>query len=162
MADLNPKSQKIRESLESFGLEGRVLELPQTARTAADAARALGCQLGQIAKSIVFKTKIIGRPVLVIASGSNRIDEEKIARVIGEGVEKAEADFVLEKTGYVIGGVPPLGHREKIQTLIDEDLGQYEEIWAAAGTSHAVFKLTPSELTRMTQGETREVKVSGA
>lgn len=156
---MSSKIEKFQELLKGFGLECQVLELPQTTRTAVDAAKAVNCQLGQIAKSIVFKAKTSGEPVLVIASGSNRIDERKIEALIGENIEKADADFVLEKTGYAIGGVPPVGHLQEIQTFIDEDLSKYREIWAAAGTPHAVFKLTPAELLKITGGRVIMVRV---
>jgi prolyl-tRNA editing enzyme YbaK/EbsC (Cys-tRNA(Pro) deacylase) len=139
--------------LNAIGLQLEVVELPGSTRTSHEAAQAIGCQVGQIAKSIVFKAITSQRPILVIASGPNRVNEKVIAERLGEMVGKADADFVRLHTGFVIGGVPPLGHTESMHTFIDQDLLQYPEIWAAAGTPHAVFRLTPGELLRMTSGE---------
>ena len=104
------------------------------------------------AKSLVFRAKESNFPVLVIASGINRVDEKKLKALIGEPVGKADAEYVRENTGFAIGGVPPVGHKKKIKTYIDEDLFQYETIWAAAGTPHAVFRLNPNELLKITGG----------
>ncbi|MFQ6033786.1 MAG: YbaK/EbsC family protein [Candidatus Bipolaricaulia bacterium] len=152
MEELSPSARRVQEALEGFGLPYRVMELPQSTRSAAEAAQAVGCSLGQIAKSIVFRAKESDRPVLVIASGSNRIDEERVAAIIGEPLEKAAPSFVRERTGFAIGGVPPVGHLERLPTFIDEDLLQHSEIWAAAGTPHAVFKIAPADLVRVTGG----------
>lgn len=129
-----------------------MVELPATTRTAAEAAQAIGCQVGQIVKSLVFKALESQRPILVVASGANRVDEARIGALIGERLAKADADFVRQRTGFVIGGVPPLGHAEPLQTFVDQDLLAYQEIWAAAGTPHAVFRLTPDDLIHMTGG----------
>jgi prolyl-tRNA editing enzyme YbaK/EbsC (Cys-tRNA(Pro) deacylase) len=141
-----------------MGLAGAVIEMAQTTRTAEDAAEAVGCQVGQIAKSLVFRTERTNRPVLVIASGANRVDEKKMARLLSEPIAKADADFVRERTGFAIGGVPPVGHRESLTIVIDEDLFQYDRIWAAAGTPRAVFALSPQELQRITAGQVICVK----
>ncbi|MFH1899013.1 MAG: YbaK/EbsC family protein [Patescibacteria group bacterium] len=122
----------------------------QSTRTSLEAANQLGCDVAQIAKSIVFRGLKSGKPVLVIACGNHRIDEKKVAVIIGEPVEKSDADYCREKTGFVIGGVPPYGHLSKIQTLFDESLFQYDVIWAAAGTPNSVFQTTPSELMEKT------------
>jgi prolyl-tRNA editing enzyme YbaK/EbsC (Cys-tRNA(Pro) deacylase) len=135
-----------------------VVELPGSTRTAVEAAQAVGCQVGQIVKSLVFKAKRSQRPILVVASGQNRVDERRVEALIGEPLGKADADFVRERSGFVIGGVPPVGHSEEIETFIDEDLLQYEEIWAAAGTPHAVFRLTPADLVKMTGGLVAAIK----
>ena len=111
-----------------------------------------------IAKSLVFRGKQTSQAVLVIASGVNRVNEKQLATLIGEPIEKPEADFVRAHTGYAIGGVPPLGHAEMLQTIIDEDLLQYDYIWAAAGTPFAVFQLTPGDLVKMTGGRVTRVK----
>ena len=136
-----------------FGFDNEVRELPATTRSATEAAAAIGCQVAQIAKSLVFKSKTSGKAILIIASGKNRVDEKKMAGFLGEPVERADTDFVRQKTGFAIGGVPPIGHSEKLETFIDEDLLQYGEIWAAAGTPNAVFRLTPTDLTKMTSGK---------
>ena len=155
---LSASAQKVQDALRSFGLNNEVRELPATTKSAAEAAAAIGCQVAQIAKSLVFKTRKTGRAVLVIASGVNRVDEKKIADILGEPIERPDADFVREKTGFAIGGVPPVGHSDKLETLIDEDLLQYEVIWAAAGNPNAVFQLTPAELEKMTGGRVVPVK----
>ncbi len=155
---LSPSAEKVQEALQRLGFKNKVLELQTTTRTSAEAAQAVGCEVGQIAKSIVFRTVKTDQPVLVIASGPNRINEKRIEEKVSEPIGKADADFVRQKTGFVIGGVPPVGHKEKMQIFIDEDLLKYQEIWAAAGTPNALFKLTPSELIRMTGGEVISIK----
>jgi len=136
----------------TFGLSNQVMELPASTRSSADAAKAVGCQVGQIAKSIVFQGEKTHQPVLVIASGANRINEQRIQGVLGEPIGKADAEYVRSHTGFVIGGVPPVGHAEKMAIFIDEDLLNYEEIWAAAGTPNAVFRLIPQALVKVTGG----------
>jgi prolyl-tRNA editing enzyme YbaK/EbsC (Cys-tRNA(Pro) deacylase) len=148
----------VQDALARLGLTLQVVELPDSTRTAVEAAQAIGCQVGQIVKSLVFKGKRSGRPVLVAASGSNRVDERKIEALISEPLGKADAEFVRQRTGFVIGGVPPVGHSEQLETFIDQDLLQYDEIWAAAGTPHAVFRLTPADLVRITGGRVVDVK----
>ena len=155
---LSPTARRVQDALQKFGLSLTVVELPQTTRSSKEAAQAIGCKVEQIAKSIVFKGKTSGRPILVIASGTNRVDEQKLARLIGEPVEKPDAAFVLEKTGFVIGGVPPAGHVAPLLTFIDEDLLLYQEIWAAAGNPNAVFQLTPEDLGKITSGQIADVK----
>lgn len=135
-----------------LGAEFEVLEFDKGTRTAQDAADAVGCDVAQIAKSIIFKTKVTQRPVMVVASGTNRVDEKKVADVIGERIVRADADFVRDATGYAIGGVPPVGHAVRPVIVLDRDLCQFEEIWAAAGTPNAVFKLTPDQLSQLTDG----------
>lgn len=149
---LSTSAQKVQNALSALGFSFQVVELPQTARSAAEAAQAIGCRVEQIAKSLVFKGQRTGTPILVIASGPNRVKEKAVGELIGDSLEKADADFVREHTGFVIGGIPPIGHQEKLAVFIDEDLLQYEEIWAAAGTPNAVFRLTPTDLVTMTGG----------
>jgi prolyl-tRNA editing enzyme YbaK/EbsC (Cys-tRNA(Pro) deacylase) len=155
---LSNAAQRVQDALIAQGFSYQVVELPQTTRTAAEAALAVGCQVEQIAKSIVFKTRQSGRPLLVIASGSNRVDEHRLSELAGEKIEKPDADYVKEKTGFVIGGVPPTGHSQKLETYIDEDLLKLGEIWAAAGTSFAVFKLSPADLPSMSGGTVVAIK----
>ena len=155
---LRSSAQKVQEVLEGLGLKLRVVELQETTKTSADAARAVGCEVGQIAKSLVFRGQRTQRPILVIASGSNRVNEKRVGELISEPLGKADADFVRQRTGFVIGGVPPVGHAERLEVFIDEDLLRYPEIWAAAGTPNAVFKLTPSDLVRMTEGRVIGIK----
>lgn len=149
---LSSSAQRMRETLQALGLSAEVLELPRSTRTAVEAAAAVGCALGQIAKSLVFKGAHSQEPVLVVASGANRVNETRLAALVGEPIEKADAEFVRACTGYVIGGVPPVGHRRRIETFIDEDLLRYPEIWAAAGTPNALFRLSPTDLVRITGG----------
>jgi prolyl-tRNA editing enzyme YbaK/EbsC (Cys-tRNA(Pro) deacylase) len=155
---LSSSAQKVQDALETLGVPLKVVELPGSTRTAAEAAQAIGVQVGQIVKSLVFKSKRTQRPILVIASGANRVKEKKIEAKIDEPLGKADAAFVREQTGFAIGGVPPVGHIRSIQTFIDKDLLQYDEIWAAAGTPHAVFRLTPDELLKITNGMLMEIK----
>jgi prolyl-tRNA editing enzyme YbaK/EbsC (Cys-tRNA(Pro) deacylase) len=155
---LNQSAQKVQEVLKALGFQNEVIEFQSPTRTSAEAARAVGCRVEQIAKSILFRGKQTDQPILVIASGPNRINENKIEALISEPLGKADANFVRQKTGFAIGGVPPVGHLEKIEIFIDEDLLKYEEIWAAAGTPNAVFKLTPSDLVMMTGGRIVSIK----
>lgn len=143
----------MQDALRERGFAYEVMESPEPTRTAADAARLVGCQVGQIAKSLVFRTATTGRPVLVIASGANTVNEFRIGMYLKEAVARAPAAFVREVTGFAIGGVPPLGHAQPLPTFIDQDLMQYPEIWAAAGTPHALFRLLPADLVRMTGGQ---------
>ncbi len=155
---LSPSAQKVQDTLLALGFSNRVQELPQTTRTSAEAAQAIGCTVAQIAKSVVFKAKNSGTPVLVIASGTNRVNEKKLAAYLSEPVEKPDADFVRQRTGFVIGGVAPVGHTEQPDIFIDEDLLQHDRIWAAAGTPNAIFELTPADLIRMSGGKVVTIK----
>lgn len=152
MVTLHKKAYQFQQMLAEEGYENEVVQLPGSTRTAQEAAEAIGCHVSQIAKSILFRLEPSGHPLLVIASGRNRIDEHKVAQDVGETLGKADPDYVRKQTGYTIGGVPPLGHPEPIQTFIDEDIFQFQHIWAAAGHGQAVMKLTPEELLRMTNG----------
>lgn len=150
---LSPSAQKVQNALAALGLACQVVELPASTRTAAEAAQAVGCTVGQIAKSLVFRGAQTSKPVLVIASGTNRVNEARLAELIGEPVAKADAAFVREHTGFAIGGVAPLGHLAPLETYVDSDLLGYAQIWAAAGTPNAVFALTPADLQQITQGQ---------
>jgi prolyl-tRNA editing enzyme YbaK/EbsC (Cys-tRNA(Pro) deacylase) len=154
---LSASAVKVQEALRSMGVGCEVVELSGSTRTAAEAASAVGCKVEQIAKSLVFQGKTSGKPIMVIASGGHRVNEKKLRDLVSEPVRKADADFVRVHTGFAIGGVPPLGHTNLIEMYIDEDLFRYDHIWAAAGTPHAVFKLTPSDLARMTGGKTVDI-----
>jgi prolyl-tRNA editing enzyme YbaK/EbsC (Cys-tRNA(Pro) deacylase) len=155
MAELPASAQKVQDALKAYGVACQVVEMPASTRTAQEAALAIGCQVAQIAKSLVFKTKKTHRPILVIASGANRVNEKQLAELAGEPVERASADFVREQTGYVIGGVPPVGHANPLEIFLDQDLLQHDVVWAAAGTPFAVFRLTPGELETITSGSKR-------
>ena len=150
--------QRVREALEERGLAPRVVELDRTARSAAEAAQALGCRVEQIVKSLVFRGGRTGKPVLVLASGPNRVDEARISEMVSEPIEKADAAYVREKTGFSIGGVPPVGHTEQPETFVDEDLLDEEEVWASAGHTHAVVGLSPVDLLRVASGRVVAVK----
>ena len=155
---ISSSARKVQEALIEHGVTSQVVEMPQSTRTADDAARAAGCQVGQIVKSLIFKGKKTQQPILVATSGANRVNEKIIANLISEPLAKADAEFVREKTGFAIGGIPPVGHVQQIRIFIDEDLLQYNEIWAAAGTPKAIFKLTPQELQKITRGRVVSVK----
>jgi prolyl-tRNA editing enzyme YbaK/EbsC (Cys-tRNA(Pro) deacylase) len=124
----------------------RVIQLPSSARTAAEAAKVVGCGIDQIAKSLLFRGQKTGRPVLVIASGRNRVDERKLSEFALEPLRPAEPEFVRQRTGFAIGGVPPIGHTEEIDTYLDEDLMSLDEVWAAAGAPDAVFCIRAADL----------------
>ena len=158
-ASLKTSAERVQAALSELGCDFQVREFPESTRTSAEAAAAIGCGVGQIAKSLVFRAKQSGRPVLVIASGANRVDEKKVGRLIGEKISRATPDFGREKTGFAIGGVPPVGHLELPITLIDRDLLAFEEIWAAAGTPNAVFRLAPDDLPRMTGSAAQDIKL---
>jgi prolyl-tRNA editing enzyme YbaK/EbsC (Cys-tRNA(Pro) deacylase) len=154
---LPASAQKVQAWLRERGFEGRVVTFDQATRTAAEAAAAIGCEVAQIAKSILFRAQPSGRAVLVVTSGVNRVDPAKVAAVLGESLGKADAAFVRERTGFVIGGVPPVGHLEPPLIFIDADLMAFGEIWAAAGTPNAVFALTPEALVRLSGGQVTSV-----
>lgn len=155
--ELSSSARRVQQALEELGITCRVVELPDSTRTAVEAAQAIGCTVAQIAKSLIFKGEKSNQPVLVIASGSNRVDEKILRDLLGEKIGKADADFVRQQTGFAIGGIPPLGFPNPIRTFIDEDLLTFDEIWAAAGTPHAVFCLVPADLERMTGGQVARV-----
>lgn len=157
---LSASAQKVQDALAAYSVDLQVVEMPQSTRSAADAAAAVGCDVAQIAKSLIFRTHTTDRPVLVVACGINRVDEKKVAGLLGEPIGKADAEFVRARTGFVIGGVPPVGHAEPLTTLIDADLLRFDEIWAAAGTPNAVFRLFPAELVTITGGLVADVKAT--
>lgn len=150
---LSKSAQSVQDALAKNGLPLKVIEFAASTRTAQDAAQAIGCQVAQIVKSLIFCTKDSHRPILVLASGPNRVDERIIEQYVGEKIVKADADFTRQVTGFAIGGIPPIGHKQPIETYIDEDLLRYESVWAAAGTPHAVFSLPSNKLTALTHGK---------
>ncbi|MEQ8603119.1 MAG: YbaK/EbsC family protein [Marivibrio sp.] len=155
---LKPAAKRLQEALDAFGLDLKVIEFPASTRTSEEAAEAIGCSVRQIAKSVILRGKRTDRPILVVASGVNRVDEKKVKALIGEKPGRADADFVRARTGFAIGGVAPVGHAEAPVTLLDRDLADLEEIWAAAGTPNAVFRLTPDQLARITGGQWVDVR----
>jgi prolyl-tRNA editing enzyme YbaK/EbsC (Cys-tRNA(Pro) deacylase) len=146
MTDLPPAAHRVQTAANELALRVEVILMPESTRTAADAAKAVGCEVGQIVKSLVFKGKNSGKPYLLLVSGANRVNEHTVEHVIGEAIVRPDADFVRDATGFAIGGIPPLGHPTPIHTYLDRDLLQYETVWAAAGTPNAVFEVDPEAL----------------
>jgi len=155
---LPDSARRVAQLLRERGHPKAVVMLPETGKTSAEAAAGLGCSVAQIAKSILFRRREDDVPVLVVASGVNRVDEKKVARQVGE-IARADAKFVREKTGYAIGGVCPIGHATPPITLIDADLLELDSLWAAAGHPHAVFNLSPQELVALTGAPVADVAV---
>ncbi|MGH8801220.1 MAG: YbaK/EbsC family protein [Casimicrobiaceae bacterium] len=148
----HPTALRIAALLEAAGVRGEVVEFDQPTRTSADAAAAIGCTVSEIAKSIVFRGAESGNAVVVVASGGNRVSEEKVAACIGERIARGDADFVRERTGYAIGGVAPVGLPPEVTVLLDEGLRQFTTVWAAAGTPFSVVSLVPDQLPALTGG----------
>jgi len=155
---LSQSAKTVQDALAKKGLSFKVVELATSTRTANEAAATIGCEVAQIIKSLVFRTKETHKPVLVLASGVNRVNEKMIEKEIKEKIVKADATFTKDVTGFAIGGVPPIGHKQVIVTLIDEDLLKFEELWAAAGTPNAVFNLHSTDLNRLTDGKIISIK----
>lgn len=160
-SDLPKSARRVQECLEGMGADFEVREFPASTRTARDAAQAVGCEVDQIAKSLVFRDGESGDPVLVVASGSNRVDTAKIRRATGLVLKRADGDFVKKRTGFAIGGIPPVGHDVPLRTLLDRDLRHHAVIWAAAGTPHAVFRLAPDDLHALTGGDWLDIREEG-
>jgi prolyl-tRNA editing enzyme YbaK/EbsC (Cys-tRNA(Pro) deacylase) len=154
--NLPDSAQRVADLLHALGHDKPIVMLPETGKTSAEAAAGLGCTVAEIAKSIVFRRQSDDAAVMVIASGANRVDEKKVAAIVGE-LGKADAKFVKERIGYAIGGVCPIGHVDKTVMLVDEDLLKLNSIWAAAGHPHAVFNLTPQQLLQMTGAPVADV-----
>jgi prolyl-tRNA editing enzyme YbaK/EbsC (Cys-tRNA(Pro) deacylase) len=154
---LSKNAKRVQTALAGFGLDLVVVEFPESTRTAQDAANAIGCQVEQIVKSLVFQCRPSGKAILIAASGGNRVNEKRIKEILGEKIVRADAEFVRQVTGFPIGGVPPVAHTQPIETIIDEDLMQYQEIWAAAGTPNAVFPLKPQQLVLITAGKVEKI-----
>lgn len=150
--NLSDSVRRVQSFLSDHGLQTEVRILSSSTRTAAEAADSLECDVAQIAKSLVFMDGESDSVVLVIASGANRVSLEKLRKATGVSLKKADAAFVREQTGYAIGGIPPVTHASEIRTFLDPDLRRFDTIWAAAGTPHAVFRLTPDDLERLTRG----------
>ena len=158
MPPLSASAQKVQDQIRSLGFDYTVIEHTESTRTAQEAAERAGCELGQIVKSLIFKGKDSGKPILVLTSGANRVEEQRISEYAGEAIGRADADFVRTVTGFAIGGVPPVGHLQNMETYIDEDFLQYRTIWAAAGTPNAIFELKTEDLQKMTDGKVVRVK----
>jgi prolyl-tRNA editing enzyme YbaK/EbsC (Cys-tRNA(Pro) deacylase) len=153
---MKPAARRVQEALAALGIDRKVIELPVSARTSQMAAEAVGVTVAQIVKSLIFTAN--GHPILVLASGANRVDEEKLERLAGGKIKKADAEIVRQATGYAIGGVPPVGHPAALPAFIDLDLLRFDLIYAAAGVPECVFPLTPEELLRATGGAAVDVK----
>ena len=154
----HPAALRIQGLLAEAGVPAQVVEFDKPTRTSADAALAIGCSVAEIAKSMVFRIKSNSRAVIVVASGDNRVSEQKVERLIGEPIGKADADFVRESTGFAIGGVAPLGHQQPVEMLLDSDLRRFKKLWAAGGTPYSVFPVTPEELQRITGREWSDIR----
>ena len=146
MTELKPAPRRVQKAADALGLAVHVVEMAQSTRTAEEAAAACGCAVGQIIKSLVFRGRESGKPVLLLVSGANRVDQAGVAAVIGEALDRPDAAFVREVTGFAIGGIPPFGHARVLSTWIDKDLLQYTTVWAAAGSPEAVFEVDPRRL----------------
>jgi prolyl-tRNA editing enzyme YbaK/EbsC (Cys-tRNA(Pro) deacylase) len=146
MADLKPAAQRVQDALRDKGLESQVRHMSQATRSADEAAAACGCSVGQIVKSLVFRGAVSGKPYLLLVSGANRVNQEDVARVIGEALRRPDANDVRDITGFAIGGIPPLGHRTPLATYMDAALVDYALVWAAGGTPDAVFPIAPQRL----------------
>ncbi len=155
---MHPSAQRVQKALIELGYTGQVIEHEGSTRTAIEAAEVAGCELGQIVKSLVFRLQPVNETVLVLVSGPNRVHEKRLGRLLGGTLERADADYVHQVSGYAIGGVPPVGLKNPLKTYIDEDLLQFPTVWAAAGTSNAVFEVDPRELVRMSSGQLVNVK----
>jgi prolyl-tRNA editing enzyme YbaK/EbsC (Cys-tRNA(Pro) deacylase) len=150
MSELPRSSRRVHDALVGLGLPADIHRLADSTRTAPEAAAAVGCELGAIVKSLVFRGTSSGDPLLALVSGSNRADEALVADAVGEPVERPDAAYVREATGYSIGGIPPVGHPAPLRMVVDEDLLRFETVWAAAGNPHAVFPIAPDVLVRAT------------
>ena len=158
---MHPTAKKVADAAQTQGLKITIKEFESSTRTAQDAANSVGCTVGQIVKSLLFVVN--GQPTMALVSGDNQLDEKKLAVLCGVGrkkVKRGNADIAREATGFAIGGIPPFGHASQLPTYIDEDLFQFDVIWAAAGTPNAVFAITPDELVQITGGQKANLKVS--
>ncbi len=153
MDDKKSSVQRVLDKLENLNLPTQFKNLPQSTRTAREAAAAVNCHIGQIVKSLVFQTKYTHKPILVLTSGSNQVNEAVVGAVIGEEINFASVEFVREVTGFAIGGVSPFGLKGEITTYIDEDLLQHPVVWAAAGSHNAVFSICPKDLVSAINGQ---------
>jgi prolyl-tRNA editing enzyme YbaK/EbsC (Cys-tRNA(Pro) deacylase) len=158
MSALPPSAARVQEALAARGFTHRIVLLDRATRTSVEAAEAVGCTVGPIAKSLVFRRLTDGEPVLVIASGAGRVDEAKVAAELRTEIGKADASYVRDATGFAIGGISPIGHRRAIETLVDRDLLAFDAIWAAGGHPNTVFRLTPAELVEMTGARVADVR----
>ena len=157
MSDLSKSARRFQERMREAGHEFDVVALSSSTRTAQEAADTIGCSVSQIAKSIVFRTADGDRPVIVVASGTNRVSVDKVSALVGADLEGANGSFVKKTVGYAIGGVPPAGHDGDVSILLDRDLAVFEEVWAAAGTPFAVFRVEPRDLPTLTGADWADI-----
>ncbi len=158
MSELAPSAARVAAAAVILGLDVTVVEMPDSTRTAEEAAAACGCGVGEIAKSLVFRGRTTGTPMLLLVSGVNRVDEQAVAASLGEALVRPRADDVRTLTGFAIGGIPPFGHANPLSVFVDEDLLAYDRVWAAAGTPRAVFAVDPRRLTEAVGGRVLRVK----
>ncbi|HXX83654.1 MAG TPA: YbaK/EbsC family protein [Casimicrobiaceae bacterium] len=154
----HPTALRTWQLLRDAGIDTRVVEFEQPTRTSAEAAAAIGCSVAEIAKSVVFRGRNSGQAIVVVTSGDNRVSEAKVASKIGEPLARADADFVRASTGYVIGGVAPIGYSQPVKLLLDQDLRRFETVWAAAGTPFSVFPIKPDQLGRLTGADWADIR----
>jgi prolyl-tRNA editing enzyme YbaK/EbsC (Cys-tRNA(Pro) deacylase) len=157
MTALKPAAQRVQDALRAKGLDAEVRHMANSTRTAEEAAAACGCSVGQIVKSLVFRGAGTGKPYLLLVSGANRVDEKAAAARIGEALQRPDAQYVRQVTGFAIGGIPPLGHETPLETFMDEALLAYDTVWAAAGTPDAVFPIAPARLAAAIAARTLRV-----
>lgn len=153
---MHPNAERVREALVAAGARADIVEFPEGTKTSADAAAAIGTTLAQIAKTLVFLAD--GEPLLVIASGADRVSEARLGQALGATISRADAQAVRAATGFPIGGVPPVAHPAPLRTVIDAALLEHAEVWSAGGTPHAVFPTTPDELIRLTGAQVVDVR----
>jgi prolyl-tRNA editing enzyme YbaK/EbsC (Cys-tRNA(Pro) deacylase) len=154
---MHPNLARVTDAARAAGVEISVERFPERTRTAADAARAVGCEVGQIVKSLVFMAD--DRPIVALVSGANRVDLARLARATGAAVaRRADGDEARAATGFAIGGVPPFGHAAQVSVLVDRDLLAYDRVWAAAGLPDAVFAITPAELVGASGGDVADIR----
>ena len=151
--EMKAANLRVRDCLDQFGIDFEITLLDDAVRTAQLAADALGCAVGQIANSLIFRDRDRDAAVLIMCAGDRRVDLDKVETETGLRLGKADADFVRGQTGFAIGGVPPVAHAQPLTTLLDRSLLRHDEIWAAAGTPESVFRMTPAQLARITAGE---------
>jgi prolyl-tRNA editing enzyme YbaK/EbsC (Cys-tRNA(Pro) deacylase) len=154
---VKPSMQRVADALAAAGVAAEIREMPASTRTAEEAAAAIGTTVPKIVKSLVFLAD--GEPLLALVSGSNRLDTERLGSALGKTIARADANTVRTATGFAIGGVAPVGHAGALPVVIDRDLLQFDQVWAAAGTPHAVFPITPDQLVAMTDGTVLDLKV---
>jgi Cys-tRNA(Pro) deacylase len=154
---MSSATERVEAALRERGIEPAIKTFDASTRTAEDAAAAIGTSVPRIVKSLVFLAD--DQAVLVLVSGSNRVDTERLGRLLRRRILRADPERVQRETGFAIGGIPPIGHSTRLPTYIDADLLQFDEVWAAAGTAHAVFPISPDELVEITGAAVVDIKV---